>query len=142
LPFCYQDFEDVFAEPPSGVSDAVRTVHAIDLEKGAKVPYGPIYPLSEKELRVLREYLHDSMAKGWIKKFILPVKTPILFVPKKDNTLRLCVDYRAFNKFTVKNKYFLPLINKIINRLANAKIFIKLDLRDAYHRIRIKPNDE
>jgi transposase InsO family protein len=142
LPSCYRDFEDVFAEPPSGVSDAVRTVHAIDLEEGAEVPYGPIYPLSEKELRVLREYLHDSMAKGWIKKSISPAGAPILFVPKKDGTLRLCVDYRALNKLTVKNRHPLPLINETIDRLANAKIFTKLDLRDAYHRIRIKLGDE
>ena len=82
------------------------------------------------------------MAKSWIKKSISPAKTPILFVPKKDNILRLCVDYRALNKFTVKNKYLLPLINKTIDRLANAKIFTKLDLRDAYHRIRIKLGDK
>jgi hypothetical protein len=82
------------------------------------------------------------MAKGWIKKSISPAGALILFVPKKDNTLRLCVDYRALNKFTVKNKHPLPLINKTINRLANAKIFIKLNLRDAYYRIRIKLNNK
>ena len=124
------------------MSDAVRTVYAINLEKGAKVPYGSIYFLSEKEFRVLREYFHDSMAKGWIKKFILPVGAPIFFVPKKDNILRLYVDYRALNKLTVKNRHFLFLINETIDRLANAKIFIKLDLRDAYYRIRIKPGDK
>jgi hypothetical protein len=82
------------------------------------------------------------MAKSWIKKSILPAKTLILFVLKKDDTLRLCVDYRALNKLTVKNRYFLFLINKTMDRLANAKIFTKLDLRDAYHRIRIKLDDE
>jgi Reverse transcriptase (RNA-dependent DNA polymerase) len=120
------------------VSDAVRTVHAIDLEEDAKVFYGFIYFLFEKEFRVLREYFYDSMAKSWIKKSILFAGAPIFFIPKKNSILRLCVDYRALNKFTVKNRYFLFLINEIINRLANAKIFIKLDLRDAYYRILIK----
>jgi hypothetical protein len=124
------------------VSDAVRTVHAIDLEENVKVPYGPIYFFSEKEFRVLHEYLHDSMAKGWIKKFISFAETPILFVPKKNDILQLCIDYRAFNKFTVKNKHPFLLINETINRLANAKIFTKLDLRDTYYRIRIKLGDK
>ena len=63
-------------------------------------------------------------------------------MPKSDNFLRLCVDYRALNKVTVKNRHPLPLINETLDRLTGAKIFTKLDLRDAYHRIRIKRGDE
>jgi Reverse transcriptase (RNA-dependent DNA polymerase) len=71
-----------------------------------------------------------------------PAGAPILFVPKPDGSLRLCVDYRALNKVTVKNRHPLPLISETIDRMQGAKIYTKLDLRDVYHRIRIKPGDE
>ena len=115
--------------------------HAIELE-GGKPPYGPIYHLSEKELKVLREYLEDSLKKGWIRHSTSPAGAPILFVPKKDKELRLCVDYRGLNKLTIKNRYPLPLICEILDRLAGAKVYTKLDLKDAYHRIRIRRGDE
>ena len=115
--------------------------HAIELE-GGKPPYGPIYHLSEKELKVLREYLEDSLKKGWIRHSTSPAGAPILFVPKKDKELRLCVDYRGLNKLTIKNRYPLPLICEILDRLAGAKVYTKLDFKDAYHRIRIRRGDE
>jgi len=115
--------------------------HAIELE-GGEPPYGPIYHLSEKELKVLREYLEDSLKKGWIRHSTSPAGAPILFVPKKDKELRLCVDYRGLNKLTIKNRYPLPLICEILDRLAGAKVYTKLDLKDAYHRIRIRRGDE
>ena len=65
--------------------------------------YGPIYNLSEKELKVLREYLRDALAKGWIRESSSPAGAPILFAPKKDGELRLCVDYRGLNKIIKKN---------------------------------------
>ena len=116
--------------------------HAIDLEDAAVPPHGPIYPLAEPELEVLREYLNDAIAKGWIRPSRSPAGAPILFVPKKGGQLRLCVDYRALNRITRKNRAPLPLIGEILDRLSKAKIYTKLDLRDAYHRIRIKLGDE
>jgi hypothetical protein len=82
------------------------------------------------------------MERGWIWKSISPTGAFILFVKKPDGNLRLYVNYRALNKFIIKNRHPLPLIDKTINRLAGAKVYIKLDFRDAYHRIRIKPDDE
>ena len=82
------------------------------------------------------------MRKGWITPSTSPAGAPILFVPKKDGTLRLCVDYRGLNAVTVKNRYPLPLITEILDRLVGAKFYTKLDLRDAYHRIRIRVGDE
>jgi hypothetical protein len=82
------------------------------------------------------------MERDWIKKLISLAGAPILFVKKPDKNLRLCVDYRAFNKFIIRNRHPLPLIDETINRLAGIKVYTKLDLRDAYHRIRIKPGDK
>lgn len=143
IPTEYKDYVDVFDEDAAArLPTQTHTTHAIELVEGSKVPYGPIYHLSELELRTLREYLADSENKGWIRKSKSPAGAPILFVPKKDGSLRLCVDYRALNKLTVKNRYALPLINETIDRLSGAKFYTKLDLKDAYHRIRIKPGDE
>ncbi|KAM4062531.1 reverse transcriptase (RNA-dependent DNA polymerase) [Hirsutella rhossiliensis] len=107
-----------------------------------KYPPGPIYNLSEHELAVLREYIASAQAKGWIRRSISPAGSPILFVPKKGGKLRLCVDYRGLNKVTKKNRAALPLISGILDRLGRAKVFTKLDLKDAYHRLRIREGDE
>jgi reverse transcriptase-like protein len=86
--------------------------------------------------------LQDNLTKGFIRPSKSPAGAPILFAPKKDGTLRLCVDYRGLNKVTVKNRYPLPLISEIMDRVNGAKWLSKFDLKDAYHRIRIKPGDE
>jgi len=98
--------------------------------------------LAEKESDVLREYLEDKSRRGWIRRSSSPAGAPVLFVPKKDGTLRLCVDYRGLNKITIKNRTPLPLIGETLDRLSRAKRFTKLDLKDAYTRIRIRPGDE
>lgn len=91
---------------------------------------------------MLREYIEGALEKGWISPSKSPTGAPILFVPKKDGSLRLCVDYRGLNSLTIKNRHPLPLISKTLDRLSTAKVFTQLDLRDAYHRIRIKEGDE
>lgn len=138
----FADYAPTFSEPDAGTFPAKTKVeHSIPLEEGKTAPYGPIYPLSGKELMALRAYLDEALAKGWIQPSESPAGAPILFVPKKDGSLRLCVDYRGLNKVTVKNRYPLPLIVEILDRLSGAKFFTKLDLRDAYHRIRIARED-
>ena len=95
----------------------------------------PIYNLSARELEILRDYLAEAQEKGWISPSNSPVGAPILFVPKADGTMRLCVDYRGLNKVTVKDRYPIPLVSEMLDRLSKAKIYTKLDLRDAYHRL-------
>ncbi len=112
------------------------------MESGAKAFYGSIYYFSATKLRVLREYLTENEVKGWIRKSKFFIEAPILFVSKKDESLRLYVDYRALNKVTVKNRYFLFLIDEMIDRLSGAIVYIKLDFRDIYYRIRIRRGDE
>ena len=101
-----------------------------------------MYNLSKKELAVLREYLEDCERKGWIRRSTSPAGALVIFVPKKDGSLRLCVDYRGLNKVTLKDRTPLPLIGEMLERLGSAVIFTKLDLRNAYHRLRIRPSDE
>jgi hypothetical protein len=72
----------------------------------------------------------------------LPVGAPILFVPKADSTIRLCVDYRGLNKVTIKNRYPILLVSEILDRLLKAKLFIKLNLCDTYYRLRVKEGDK
>jgi len=116
--------------------------HCIPIEPGEKPPHGPLYSLSETELTALREYLADALEKGWIRRSKSSTGSPILFVPKKDGSLRLCVDYRGVNRITIKNRYPLPLIGEMLDRLQGAKIYTKMDIRDAYYRIQIREGEE
>ena len=143
LPPEFQDFAHTFSATEAGVLPEHHTMeHRIDLEPGTKPPYGPIYALSEKELEVLREYLVTSVTKGWIRRSTSSAGAPIMFVPKKGGGLRLCVDYRGLNRITIKDRTPLPLIGETMDRLGRAKRFTKLDLKDAYHRLRIREGDE
>ena len=141
LPQAYRQYEDVFSESEASKLPE-HAEHEIPIEPAKKVPWGPLYNLSGRELQLLREYLETMQTKGWIRTSASPAGAPILFVPKADGTLRLCVDYRGLNAVTVKNRYPLPRIDEMLDRLVGAKIYTKLDLRDAYHRIRIKRGDE
>lgn len=130
-------FSDKYDDEPRVLSG---TDHAI--ETTADPPMRPMYNLSQNQLHILKEYLSNGIKKGWIRPSQSPAGAPILFVPKKDGTLRLCVDYRGLNKVTVKNAHPLPLIDETLDRLVGAKVFTKLDLKDGYHHIRIKEGHE
>ena len=122
--------------------ERIGVTHAIDLEKKVKPFYKPIYALSKRELRILRDYLTEKKAIDWIRHSKSSAEALILFISKPDGSLRLCVDYRALNKVIIKNRHPLLLISETIDRMQKAKIYIKLDFRDTYHRIRIKSKNE
>jgi hypothetical protein len=139
----YRDFLDIFRKKKAETLPPHRpTDHAIDLEPDTKLPYRRIYSLSEVELKALKAYIKTNLASGFIQRSSSPAASPILFVKKKVGSLRLCVDYRALNHASVKNRYPLPLISEILEIVGKAKIFTKLDLRGAYNLIRIKEGDE
>ncbi|TKA33188.1 hypothetical protein B0A50_00741 [Salinomyces thailandicus] len=143
LPEWYEPYDDVFdGELAGALAQHSEHDHAIDLEANTAPPHLPIYNLSGRELDVLREYLDKALEKGWIRPSKSPAGAPILFVPKADGSLRLYIDYRGLNKITVKNRYPLPLISELMDRLSRASIYTKLDLRDAYYRLRIREGDE
>ena len=118
------------------------TDHAIDLKKGKTPSYGPIYFLSEKELKVLRQYIDKHLATEFIRPSTFSAGASILFVKKKDEDLRLCVNYRGLNLLTIKNRYPLPLIKESINRFSKVKIYTRLNITIAYHRLKIRKDDE
>jgi hypothetical protein len=87
--------------------------HEIPLKEGTSLTVIPIYSLSERKLETLREYIEKNLVKGYIRPSKLSAKYPILFVPKKNGKLRICVNYRKLNDITIKNRYTLPLIHEI-----------------------------
>ena len=141
LPDELKEYKDVFSTEEAGCLPSHEgRDHAI--ETTAEPLFGPLYNLSNTELAELRRYLDDILAKGWIQHSTSFAGAPILFVPKKDGGLYLCVDYKGLNKVTVKNRHPLPLISKTLDRLTGAKVLTKLDLKDAYHHIQIRKSDE
>lgn len=143
LPAQYADFAELGSEEDSkGLAEHGPQDLVITLQEGTMPPHQPLYSLSKGELALLREYLEEYLARGWIRHSKSPAGAPILFAKKKDGSMRLCVDYRGLNAITIKNRHPLPLITESLDRLAQAKYYTKLDVREAYHRVRIKKGDE
>ncbi len=115
---------------------------AIDLKPGTSPPKGRLYSLSAPERKAMETYINDSLAAGIIRPSSSPAGAGFFFVEKKDKTLRPCIDYRGLNDITIKNRYPLPLISSAFELLQGATIFTKLDLRNAYHLVRIREGDE
>ncbi|XP_022864502.1 uncharacterized protein LOC111384459 [Olea europaea var. sylvestris] len=116
--------------------------HRIELELGAKPPAMAPYRMAPPELEELRKQLTELVETGRIRPSKAPYGTPVLFQKKPDGTLRMCVDYRALNKVTVKNKYPIPLIADLFDRLGSAKFYTKVDLQKGYYQVRIAEGDE
>jgi hypothetical protein len=135
-----QEFEDVFQEilgfPPRREID-----FSIDLVSEVSLVSKTPYRMSTLELKELQMQLEEFLKKGYIRPSVSPWGAPVLFVKKKDGTLRLCIDFRQLNKYTIKNKYPLPRIDYLFDQLRGAKIFSKIDLREGYHQVRIKEED-
>ena len=113
----------------------------IELQPGTAPISRRAYRMPPKELAELKTQLQELIEKGFIQPSSSPWGCPAIFVKKKDETLRLCVDYRPLNEVTIKNKYPLPQIDLLFDQLAGAKVFSKIDLRLGYHQIKIKPED-
>ncbi|KAK7929110.1 hypothetical protein WMY93_005505 [Mugilogobius chulae] len=143
VPTAYHDLANVFSKdralslPPHRPYDC-----GIDLLPGAPLPSSRLYNLSRPEYEAMEKYINDSLAAGIIRPSSSPVGAGFFFVGKKDLTLRPCIDYRGLNNITIKNKYPLPLLDSAFQPLHNATIFSKLDLRNAYHLVRIRDGDE
>uniref|UniRef100_A0A4W5JRV3 Gypsy retrotransposon integrase-like protein 1 n=1 Tax=Hucho hucho TaxID=62062 RepID=A0A4W5JRV3_9TELE len=143
VPAEYLDLKEVFSKsraaslPPHRPYDC-----AIELRPGTSPPKGGLYSLSVPEREAMEKYISESLATGFIRPSSSPAGAGFFFVGKKDGSLRPCIDYRGLNNITVKNTYPLPLMSSAFERLQGAFIFTKLDLRNAYHLVRIKKGDE
>ena len=122
------DYPDVFLEELPGLPPQREIEFAIDVVPGATPASITPYRMAIVELKELKLQLQEFLKKGFIRPSISPWGSPVLFVKKKDGTLRLCVDCRPLNKMTVKNKYPLPRIDDLFDQLKGASVFLKIDL--------------
>jgi hypothetical protein len=135
-----REYPDVFPDDLLGMPPDRDVEFTIELQPGtASISRRP-YKMTPKELAELKVQLNELPDKGFIRSSSSPWGCPALFM-KKDQSLRLCVDYRPLNAITIKNKYPLSRIDILFDQLAGAKVFFKVDLRSGYHQIKIRPED-
>ena len=116
--------------------------HLINLLDNKQPLYGPIYSLGPVELEMLKTYIEANLASGFIRPFKSPSGAQILFVQKKNSSLRIYVDYRILNNLTIKNYYQLPMIGESLDHLGYTNYFTQLELTNAYHQLRIREGDK
>jgi hypothetical protein len=142
-PSLYEGYSECFSKVASDVLPPHRPYdHKITVEKDTILGYTPLYNQSTDELRATKQYLLENLDKGFIVPSQAPYAPPILFVKKANGGLRFCIDYRKLNALTKKDRYPFPLMDETLARIDRAKIFTKLDIRQAFHRIRIDPESE
>ncbi len=135
------EYADVFQDMPSELPPTRTSWHTVRTEPGHSPPYRRMYRLTTEEEAEVRRQITELLAKGFIEPSSSPYGAPVLFVQKKDGTLRMCIDYRALNKITVKDRYPLPNIQDLIDQLHGKCVFSSLDLQSGYHQIRIADED-
>ncbi len=136
------EFKIVFEPLPKGLPPLRETTgHTIPLVEGAIPPYRSPYRMSPLELREVRKQIQELLENKFIQPSKSPFGSPVLFVQKKDGSLRMCIDYRALNKLTIHDKYPLPRTDELLDKVKGANVFTSLDLTSGYHQIRIHPDD-
>lgn len=134
------EFADIFDDPKASTN--IKTVkHKIDTGNNAPV-VKRAYRMSPLELDNLKKTLAEYLEKGYIQASKSPWSSPVIFVKKKDGTLRMCVDYRALNRITKKNSYTLPRIDEFVDRIGKSCYFSKIDLKSGYHQILMEDSDK
>ncbi|XP_074337594.1 uncharacterized protein LOC141674791 [Apium graveolens] len=136
-----REFSDVFPEDLEGLPPEREIEFSIDLLPDAQPISKAPYRMAPLEVQELKEQLEELLDKGFIRPSFSPWGAPVLFVNKKDGSMRLYIDYRELNRITVKNRYPLPRIDDLFDQLQGAKYFSKIDLRSGYHQLRVKASD-
>jgi hypothetical protein len=136
-----RDFLDVFPEELPGMPPYREVEFVIDPLPGTTPTFKRSYRRSVEELKELKKQLTELQEAGYIRSSSSTWGAPVLFVQKKDGSQRMCVDYRSLNDVTVKNKYPLPLIEDLFDRMRDARIFSKIDLRSGYQQMKIRSSD-
>ena len=136
-----KEFPDLFPKEIQGLTPKREIDFEIELKSGACPISKPPYRMAPMELKEVKVQLEDLLQKGYIRPNVSPWGAPILFVKKKDGTLRLCIDYRELNKINIKNRYLFPRIDDLFDQVQGMRVFSKINLRLGYHQLRIKPKD-
>jgi hypothetical protein len=135
-----EEYKDIFVSP-TGVLKHYQVKHPIDLTLDAPLPNGPVYRCSLMENDEIRHQIHELLQKGHIKPSFSLCGSSIVLVQKKDRTWRLCIDYRALYKNTVRNHYPIPRIDHHLDQLKGGNFFSNIDLNSSYHQVPIEPTD-
>ena len=135
------DFPNVFPEELPGLTPQREIDFSINVVSSATPASIAPYRVAQLDLKELKLQLQELLEKGFIRPSVSPWGAPMIFVTKKDGTLRLCIDYRQLNKLTVKNNYLFPRIDDLFDQLKGASIFSKIDLRSGYHQLKIEDAD-
>jgi hypothetical protein len=143
IPPEYHDFADVFSKTKADMLAEHQPYDLkIDLEEGAELPLSQIYSLLQEEQKALRDFINENVPMGFIHPSLSPYRAPVLFSRKKDGGLCLCINFCGLNKLTRKDRYSLPRISDLLESPKKARIYTKIDLRHAYHLVRICKGDE
>ena len=138
LPRVVYEYEDVFPDELAGLPPQRVVDFYIELHPGTSPISMTPHRMTPVELQELRVQLQELLDKGFIRPSTSPWGAPVLFAKKKDRTLRLCIDYRQLNRVTVKNRYPLPRIDDLFDKLRGARVCSKIDLRTSYHQLRVR----
>ena len=136
-----REFPDIFPEDLPGMPPDREIEFVIDLVPGTSPISKAPYRMAPAELKELQTQLQELLDLGFIRPSKSPWGAPVLFVKKKDGSMRLCIDYRELNKVTIKNKYPLPRIDDLFDQLQGASVFSKIDLRSGYHQLKVREED-
>jgi len=136
-----RDYPDLFSEKLPGLPPDQATEFSIELFPGTGPMSKAIYLMDQVEMKELKDQLQELLDSGFIWPSTSPWRALILFVRKKDESIRLCIDYRELNKVSIKNRYPLPRIDDLFDQLQGTSVFSKIDLRSGYHQLKIKPYD-
>jgi len=130
------DFDDIF-QPPRGVPPPGKYDFRIHTDPTAKIPHRQPYRMTQSEMKEFEVQIKKLLANRWVTDSHSRYAAPIIFVKKPDATLRMCVDYHGLNAITAKDRYPLPYIKDLLDKLHGTRVFTKLDLASGYHQVRV-----
>ncbi|RDX95063.1 hypothetical protein CR513_22454, partial [Mucuna pruriens] len=144
LVLLYKDeFIDVFPnEVPHGLLPLRGIEHQIDLVPSCPIPNRPAYRTNPEETKEIQKQVNELLEKGFVRESLSPCSIPVILVPKKDGTWRMCVDNQPINKIVVKYRYPIPRLDNMLDKLFGYCVFTKIDLNSGYNQIHMKENDE
>jgi hypothetical protein len=135
-----EEYKDIFSSP-TRVPMHFQVKHPIDLTLFTPLPNGPFYRRLLMQKNEIKHQIQDLLQKGHIIPNSSPYESLIVLVQKKDGTWRLCIDYKALNKITIRNRYPIPRIDDLLDQLKGEMFFSKIDLKYGYHQVPIEPTD-